>query len=94
MDALTKRRMMSGCSASNFVVVTDPAQFQTHRRHHHLWPPALHGLVDVRSAAPHRQTLRWFTGSRAHADYHAFYHATDAQRSAFLDRVERAMRKL
>jgi NAD(P)H dehydrogenase (quinone) len=41
--------------------------------------------------------VRWFTGGRARADYHALYHlnvATDAQRAAFLDRVDRAMRRL
>ena len=41
--------------------------------------------------------VRWFTGRRARADYHALYHlnvATDAQRAAFMDKVERAMRRL
>jgi NAD(P)H dehydrogenase (quinone) len=44
-----------------------------------------------------KRYVRWFTGGRARADYHALYHlnvATDAQRSAFLDRVDRAMRRL
>jgi NAD(P)H dehydrogenase (quinone) len=41
--------------------------------------------------------VRWFTGRRARADYHALYHlnvATDGQRAAFMDRVESAMRRL
>jgi putative NADPH-quinone reductase len=41
--------------------------------------------------------VRWFTGGRARADYYALYHlnvATLAQRIAFIDRVERAMRRL
>ena len=41
--------------------------------------------------------LRWFTGGAARADYHALYHlnvATLAQRTAFIGRVERAMRGL
>jgi|HubBroStandDraft_1064217.scaffolds.fasta_scaffold114576_2 NAD(P)H dehydrogenase (quinone) len=41
--------------------------------------------------------VRWFTGGAARADYHALYHlnvATDAQRAAFIDKVERAMHKL
>jgi NAD(P)H dehydrogenase (quinone) len=41
--------------------------------------------------------LRWFTGGAARTDYHALYHlnvATLAQRSAFIETVGRAMRKL
>jgi len=41
--------------------------------------------------------VRWFTGGKARADYHALYHlnvATDARRVAFIHKVERAMRRL
>jgi NAD(P)H dehydrogenase (quinone) len=41
--------------------------------------------------------LRWFTGGRARAEYHALYHmnvATDAQRKAFIARVGAAMRRI
>jgi NAD(P)H dehydrogenase (quinone) len=41
--------------------------------------------------------LRWFTGGQARADYYALYHmnvATSAQRAAFIDKVDRGMRKL
>jgi len=41
--------------------------------------------------------LRWFTGGKARADYHALYHlnvATPAQRTAFIGKVQRAMRAL
>ena len=41
--------------------------------------------------------LRWFTGGRAKAEYHALYHmnvATEAQRKAFIARVGAAMRRL
>jgi putative NADPH-quinone reductase len=44
-----------------------------------------------------KRYLRWFTGGKARADYYALYHlnvATDAQRAAFVDNVERAMRGL
>jgi NAD(P)H dehydrogenase (quinone) len=44
-----------------------------------------------------RRYLRWFTGGRARTDYHALYHlnmATLEQRTAFMDRVERALRAL
>jgi putative NADPH-quinone reductase len=40
--------------------------------------------------------LRWFTGGRARADYHALYHmnvATEAERKAFIVRVGAAMRR-
>ena len=41
--------------------------------------------------------VRWFTGGAARADYHALYRlniATPARRTAFIVRVERAMRTL
>jgi putative NADPH-quinone reductase len=41
--------------------------------------------------------LRWFTGGAARVEYCALYHlnvATHAQRMAFIDRVDRAMRRL
>ena len=41
--------------------------------------------------------VRWFTGGKARADYHALYHlnvATDARRVAFIHKVGRAMRRL
>jgi len=41
--------------------------------------------------------VRWFTGGEARADYYALYHlnvATDAQRTAFMAKVARAMRRL
>jgi putative NADPH-quinone reductase len=41
--------------------------------------------------------VRWFTGGKARADYHALYHlnvATDEQRAAFMTKVERALRAL
>jgi len=41
--------------------------------------------------------MRWFTGGAAKADYYALYHlnvATDAQRSAFIDKVDQALRRL
>jgi NAD(P)H dehydrogenase (quinone) len=41
--------------------------------------------------------LRWFTGGKARADYHALYHmnvATAEQRAAFVARVTRALRAL
>ena len=44
-----------------------------------------------------KRYLRWFTGGEARADYYALYHlnvATDAQRAAFIEKVERAMRGL
>jgi NAD(P)H dehydrogenase (quinone) len=44
-----------------------------------------------------KRYVRWFTGGNARADYYALYHlnvATDAQRMAFIDKVERAMRTL
>lgn len=44
-----------------------------------------------------RRYLRWFTGGKARADYHALYHlnmATEAQRLAFMDRVARALQTL
>jgi NAD(P)H dehydrogenase (quinone) len=44
-----------------------------------------------------RRYLRWFTGGKARTDYHALYHlnmATLEQRTAFMDRVERALRAL
>jgi NAD(P)H dehydrogenase (quinone) len=44
-----------------------------------------------------RRYVRWFTGGEARTDYYALYHlnvATDLQRAAFMDRVERAMRDL
>jgi NAD(P)H dehydrogenase (quinone) len=44
-----------------------------------------------------KRYVRWFTAGQARADYYALYHlnvATDAQRAAFMDRVEGAMRAL
>jgi putative NADPH-quinone reductase len=44
-----------------------------------------------------KRYVRWFTGAEARADYYALYHlnvATDAQRAAFMAKVERAMRRL
>jgi NAD(P)H dehydrogenase (quinone) len=44
-----------------------------------------------------KRYLRWFTGGRARVDYCALYHlnvATDAQRIAFLERVQLALRRL
>ena len=41
--------------------------------------------------------MRWFTGGAAKVDYYALYHlnvATDAQRTAFIDKVDRALRRL
>jgi len=41
--------------------------------------------------------LRWFTGGKARAEYHALYHmnvATEARRKAFISRVGAAMRKM
>jgi NAD(P)H dehydrogenase (quinone) len=41
--------------------------------------------------------VRWFTGGKARADYHALYHlniASDAQRAAFMDKIDRALRRL
>jgi NAD(P)H dehydrogenase (quinone) len=44
-----------------------------------------------------KRYVRWFTAGQARADYYALYHlnvATDAQRAAFMNRVEGAMRGL
>jgi len=44
-----------------------------------------------------KRYVRWFTGGKARADYYALYHlnvATNAQRAAFMAKVERAMRML
>ncbi|MGC2122848.1 MAG: NAD(P)H-dependent oxidoreductase [Xanthobacteraceae bacterium] len=44
-----------------------------------------------------KRYMRWFTGGEARADYYALYHlnvASDAQRSAFIDKIGRAMRRL
>jgi NAD(P)H dehydrogenase (quinone) len=41
-----------------------------------------------------KRYLPWFANWRARVDYYALYHmnvATDADRAAFIDRVERAM---
>ena len=41
--------------------------------------------------------VRWFTGGNARVDYYPLYHmnvATDAQRRAFIDKIERALRRL
>jgi putative NADPH-quinone reductase len=41
-----------------------------------------------------KRYLPWFANWRARVDYHALYHmnvATDAERAAFIDKVERAM---
>jgi NAD(P)H dehydrogenase (quinone) len=44
-----------------------------------------------------KRYVRWFIGGEARADYYALYHlnvATDAQRTAFMAKVARAMRRL
>jgi NAD(P)H dehydrogenase (quinone) len=44
-----------------------------------------------------KRYVRWFTGGEARADYYALYHlnvASDAQRAAFMAKIERAMRRL
>jgi putative NADPH-quinone reductase len=44
-----------------------------------------------------KRYVRWFTGRKAHVDYHALYHlnvASDAQRTAFMDRVYQALSAL
>ena len=41
-----------------------------------------------------KRYVRWFTGRKARVDYHALYHlnvASDAQRTAFMDRVYQAL---
>jgi putative NADPH-quinone reductase len=41
-----------------------------------------------------KRYVRWFTGRKARVDYHALYHlnvASDAQRTAFMDRVYKAL---
>ena len=41
--------------------------------------------------------VRWFAAAGRARDYHALYHlnvATDAQRAGFMDKVERALRRL
>jgi hypothetical protein len=44
-----------------------------------------------------RRYLRWFTGGKARTDYHALYHlnvASEAQRIAFMAKIERELRAL
>ena len=44
-----------------------------------------------------KRYVRWFTGGRARVDYHALYHlnvATDVQRTAFMENIERSLRHL
>jgi putative NADPH-quinone reductase len=44
-----------------------------------------------------KRYVRWFTGGEARSDYYALYHlnvASDAQRAAFMDRIERGLRRL
>jgi putative NADPH-quinone reductase len=44
-----------------------------------------------------KRYVRWFTGGSARAEYHALYHlnvATQAQRTAFIDKVDQRLRKL
>jgi putative NADPH-quinone reductase len=44
-----------------------------------------------------KRYLRWFTAGRARVDYHALYHlnvATEGQRTAFMEKVERGLRRL
>jgi putative NADPH-quinone reductase len=44
-----------------------------------------------------KRYMRWFTGGKARADYYALYHmniASEAQRSAFMDKIDRALREL
>ena len=44
-----------------------------------------------------KRYVRWFTGGKARVDYYALYHlnvASDVARDAFINKLERAMRKL
>lgn len=44
-----------------------------------------------------KRYVRWFTGGKAHVDYYPLYHmnvATDAQREAFLAKIERELRQI
>jgi NAD(P)H dehydrogenase (quinone) len=44
-----------------------------------------------------KRYVRWFTAGKARADYYPLYHlnvATDAQRAAFMDKIDRALRRL
>ncbi|HEY1979712.1 MAG TPA: NAD(P)H-dependent oxidoreductase [Xanthobacteraceae bacterium] len=44
-----------------------------------------------------KRYVRWFTGGKARSVYHALYHlniASDGQRSAFMDKIDRALRRL
>ena len=44
-----------------------------------------------------KRYVRWFTGGEARADHYALYHlnvATQTQRAAFMDKIDRAMRRL
>jgi NAD(P)H dehydrogenase (quinone) len=44
-----------------------------------------------------KRYVRWFTGGKARVDYYPLYHmnvATDAQRKAFIDKIERALHRL
>jgi NAD(P)H dehydrogenase (quinone) len=44
-----------------------------------------------------KRYLRWFTGGKARVDYFPLYHmnvATEAQRLAFMDKIERELRRL
>jgi NAD(P)H dehydrogenase (quinone) len=44
-----------------------------------------------------KRYVRWFTGGSARAEYYALYHlnvATQAQRTAFIDKVDQRLRKL
>jgi NAD(P)H dehydrogenase (quinone) len=44
-----------------------------------------------------KRYVRWFTGGKARADYHALYHlniASDQQRTAFMDKIDRALLRL
>ena len=44
-----------------------------------------------------KRYVRWFTGGKARADYYALYHmniASEAQRIAFIDKIDHALRRL
>jgi hypothetical protein len=58
---------------------------------------ACHPLRESFHAALREAALRWFTGGKARAEYHAVYHlntATEARRKAFVVKVGAAMRKV
>ena len=81
--------------------LSDPARSRpllgsaAHYRNSDLRPPAHPGARRRRSAAQMvKRYLPWFANWRARVDYYSLYHmnvATDAERAAFIDKVERAM---